>query len=188
MATALAVAMNDESPVQLVECRTADEFLDSLSPRGKYFREGRSPESYVFRGHADQRYQLVPTALRLGEQIASQGLPARLTAVRRITVVTAPMSSNPNLRAQRGVFTLFRNEKVLLGAPTDREPMDCVVRKLSEQHNIYNKLIESSLPIAESPKLLRLLAREGIDAATLFPGYFGVAKALKENRYWASPQ
>ena len=69
MAIAVAVAMNDQSPVQSIECRTADEFLDSLSPRGKHFGGEHSWESYIFRGHGDQRYQLLPTALRLGTPI-----------------------------------------------------------------------------------------------------------------------
>src|SRR6266404_2335880 len=324
MVIALAVAMNDQSPVQSIECRTADQFLDSLSPRGKYFREERSPDSYVFRGYADQRYKLVPAALRLGERIytsagwrevgcwnneeqiraelwtierffrmadsnglplpedsqglrdllfdlqydpkaqkgpngysvwppkellslialaqdyglptrlldwtrraftaayfaaieaakwkaqpneapsgvkslavwafkaaaydlnriASQGLQARIAKIREITLVTAPAASNPNLRAQMGVFTLRRKEQVALGAPADREPMDCVVRNLKAQNDINNRLIEFSLPICEAPKLLRLLARERIEAATLLPGYGGVAQTVREQQYW----
>lgn len=45
--------MDDQSPVQHIECRTADEFLDSLSPRGKYFGGEDSWRSYIFRGHGD---------------------------------------------------------------------------------------------------------------------------------------
>lgn len=316
--------MDEQSTVQFIECRTADEFLDSLSPRGKYFSGAHSFESFIFRGHGDQRYQLLPTALRLGtpiftskgwrevgcwnndeqtqaelytiekffrladtgglplpedsqalrhllfelqykdgaltdhggfsiwppetllslialaqhyglptrlldwsghafiaayfaaieaakwiaqpkeapsgverlavwafegiaydlNRIASQGLSARMSKIREITVVTAPAASNPNLRAQRGAFTLCRKAQVALDASADREPMDCVVRNLRAQDDIYNTLIEFSLPICESPKLLRRLARENVDAATLFPGYGGVARAVRERQYW----
>lgn len=117
-------------------------------------------------------------------RIASQSLPTRLKKISEITVVTAPAASNPNLRAQLGVFTLCRKDQVALDAQAEREPMDCVVRNLKAQDDIHNRLIEFSLPICESPKLLRLLARESIDGATLFPGYGGVAKALREKQYW----
>jgi hypothetical protein len=117
-------------------------------------------------------------------RIASHNLKARVAKVKQITLVTAPTASNPNLRAQMGVFTVHRKEQVSLDVPADREPMDCVVRNLKAQDDIHNDLIEFSLPICESPKLLRLLAREGIDAAILFPGYGGVAKALREKQYW----
>jgi hypothetical protein len=41
-----------------------------------------------------------------------------------------------------------------------------------------------TLPIDEAPRLLRLLALEGISASTLFPGYGGVVKALQEESLW----
>jgi hypothetical protein len=116
--------------------------------------------------------------------IASQSLPSRMAKIREITLVTAPTASNANLRAQMGVFTLRRKEPVTLDALADREPMDRVVKNLKAEDDIHNDLIEFSLPICESPKLLHLLARESIDAATLFPGYDGVAKALREKQYW----
>jgi hypothetical protein len=34
---------------------------------------------------------------------------------------------------------------------------------------------------------LRLLHADGINAATIFPGFDGVAKALDERRLWDSP-
>ena len=40
------------------------------------------------------------------------------------------------------------------------------------------------LPIEEAPRLLRLLAFEGIDAAAVFPGFDGVVKALGERNLW----
>jgi hypothetical protein len=40
------------------------------------------------------------------------------------------------------------------------------------------------LPKMKAGRLLRLLAMEGIHAATLFPGFGGVAQYLKERRLW----
>ena len=40
------------------------------------------------------------------------------------------------------------------------------------------------LPITAASKLLYLLAKDGVDSATLFPGYDGVAKALRDRALW----
>jgi hypothetical protein len=40
------------------------------------------------------------------------------------------------------------------------------------------------LPVGEAPRLLRLLAHAGADAASVHPGYDGVIGSLKERRYW----
>ena len=50
--------------VQEVDCETPEEFLDAVSARGPYFR-GFGPEMWIFRGHADAKYRLVPKALRI---------------------------------------------------------------------------------------------------------------------------
>jgi hypothetical protein len=314
--------MDDQSTVQFIECGTADEFLDFLSPRAFHFRK-EHPPSYLFRGHGDQRYQLIPTALRpkksvnangdssrveartneaqigfeigriaqffeladanglslpedsqalrlrlfdlqykeeertddeglsiwppeellslialaqhyglptrlldstrhaftaayfaaiegaLWEKaakqapeglkrlavwalkdtydlnsIASQKSQQRMKRIEEITVVTAPTATNPNLHAQRGVFTLHRPSAIVLNAQVAPEPLESVATRLQEEHNIHQHLVEFSLPVAESPKLLRLLAIEGVDAAALFPGYYGVVRAMKEREYW----
>lgn len=45
------------------DCESAEAFLDALSPRGPIFGDF-SPAVWVFRGHQDDRYELVPSALR----------------------------------------------------------------------------------------------------------------------------
>ena len=54
--------------VEKVTCRTATEFLDSISPRGEYFRE-TNPQDWIFRGLSDDKYQLVPSALREDDKL-----------------------------------------------------------------------------------------------------------------------
>jgi hypothetical protein len=44
------------------------------------------------------------------------------------------------------------------------------------------------LPHQEARKLLRLFNQEGINSATLFPGYQGVAHSLAEREYWDIPE
>jgi hypothetical protein len=48
---------------ELADCKTAEEFLDVLSPRSKYFHNHASG-SWVFRGQGMNSWTLVPTALR----------------------------------------------------------------------------------------------------------------------------
>ena len=47
------------------DCSSADEFLDRISPRSELFYDF-GPGAFMFRGHADARYQLVPSAFRPG--------------------------------------------------------------------------------------------------------------------------
>lgn len=50
--------------VRTIHCDTPDQFLDALSRRRHGFR-GTLPKQWIFRGHADdERYQLLPSALR----------------------------------------------------------------------------------------------------------------------------
>jgi len=63
------------------------------------------------------------------------------------------------------------------------EPLEFVATRLQEEHNIHQYLVEFSMPVHESPKVLHLLAIEGVDAAALFPGYSGVVRAMKERAY-----
>ncbi len=58
---------NPESPVRTVHCDTPEEFLDALSRRGSGLR-GPLPKQWIFRGHPDDAYQLVPSALRNSSQ------------------------------------------------------------------------------------------------------------------------
>jgi len=50
--------------VREVRCATERQFLDAISPRGKYFRNEGEPYRVLFRGHADARFALLPAALR----------------------------------------------------------------------------------------------------------------------------
>jgi hypothetical protein len=45
-----------------------------------------------------------------------------------------------------------------------------------------------TLPISKAPELLYLLAEQGVHGAKLFPGYAGVARAVRERRLWRTPR
>ena len=96
-------------------------------------------------------------------------------------IVTAPSAGNPNLAAQQGVFTLWQSPSGELGP--QRAPLDEALaaflkdRKHTPDQPLFKRL---TLPACEARRLMRLLQREGITAARLFPGYQGVADAIDE--------
>jgi hypothetical protein len=98
----------------------------------------------------------------------------------RIILVTAPAAGNPNLFAQQGVFSLYRPSVIEATEPVDRRPLDVIIAERSSAQ----MLLHFTLPIDQAPVLLRLLAKEGVSGASLFPGYAGVAEGMQEERHW----
>lgn len=98
----------------------------------------------------------------------------------RVVLVTAPAAGNSNLHAQQGVFSLYRPAHIEATEPVDRRPLDVVIAERPSAQ----MLLHFTLPVAQAPVLLRLLAKEGVSGASLFPGYAGVAKGMLEERYW----
>ena len=112
-----------------------------------------------------------------------------------IEIVSPPYSSNPNLAAQRGTFTLHR---ALLSGTHDvqRIPFDDVVAEEAKyqtpdwyaEHQLPETILTlATLPGEQARCMLRLLSYHGVDAAHVFPGHRGVAEALKETAYWDEP-
>jgi FRG domain-containing protein len=58
-----ATDLNAQSPIRTVHCQTPKEFLQELSKL-----RGPLPRMWIFRGHSDDAYQLVPSALRNDSQ------------------------------------------------------------------------------------------------------------------------
>lgn len=123
---------------------------------------------------------LVP-AVRL--EGLDSGVHAREKTVR---IVTAPPSDNDNLRAQQGVFTLVTSVKVDLAKKLVRQPLDDELNDIWQVVGgpPFHPLNRFTLPISEAKELIWMLAREGVTAASVFPGFGGVAKALEEQRFW----
>ena len=51
-------------------CTSADEFISAISPRGDAFQSA-FPRAWVFRGHANDSFELLPSSLREGSQALS---------------------------------------------------------------------------------------------------------------------
>jgi hypothetical protein len=50
--------------IEHIQCKDAGEFIDAISPYGLHFRHFSPSHIWIFRGHGDDNYKLVPSALR----------------------------------------------------------------------------------------------------------------------------
>lgn len=103
-----------------------------------------------------------------------------------ITVVHAPPHSNPNLSAQKGVFTLDRRSSISDDQSYGMQPLDVAIQSAADAFpgEVLTTVRRIALPWTEARKLLRLLAAEGISASQIFPGHAGAAEACWECLLW----
>jgi hypothetical protein len=101
-----------------------------------------------------------------------------------VYMVTVPTAGNPNLRAQRGLFLLHIPGVVRVDDYFEVVPYDQIVLRRRYAHSQTPLMVKFTLPIIEADELLRLLAKENVTAASLFPGWDGVVRALNETRFW----
>ena len=83
--------------IRVFDCSTADEFLDRISPRSELFYDF-GPGAFMFRGHADARYQLVPAAFREGSWMRTR------RGWRPVGAWTNDAQMNAERRTIRGFF------------------------------------------------------------------------------------
>lgn len=88
-----------------------------------------------------------------------------------IQLVTAPMAENPNLAAQRGVFTAVVPKKGC--GERGRLPLDEVA---GSQFKIHKR----TLAIEKAPRLMAALRTMGYTAGRIFPGFYGAADAVRD--------
>jgi hypothetical protein len=105
----------------------------------------------------------------------------------RLVLITAATATNPNLRAQGGLFTLVQPQRVD-AAPPDLgallQQVDAVVPPDSKwRHRWYPLLYEFQVPPMDANWLLWQLALLGITGAFVYPGLRGVVEAMRERRY-----
>jgi hypothetical protein len=95
-----------------------------------------------------------------------------------LETVRVPGGNNPNLAAQAGVFTLLRQEGAR-GRPFHGET-SLDGHFLAQKSRIPIPMLKITLPVAEAPAALRLCELYGVTGATLFPDYYGAARAAKD--------
>jgi hypothetical protein len=107
-----------------------------------------------------------------------------------LRIVRPPRASNPNLRAQEGVFTVLVHKNRGWNDEAFFPPLNRLLEQRLEEHAersgdmrspILYKLV---LPISQSGRLLRLLADDWISATHLYPGLSGVVQGLREHAFW----
>lgn len=109
----------------------------------------------------------------------------------RVRVISPPASTNPNLAAQRGVFTLVpylqvdvsfkkpgRPQTVWRFLPT--QPLEDMLDHETFHPKHIPLMTKLTLPVAEARSCLAALHRLDVSAASLFPGLDGAARAVWE--------
>jgi FRG domain-containing protein len=117
--------------------------------------------------HAASTNRLVVWALN------TENIKLNLT---NVEVIPVPGSNNANLAAQGGLFTLLRQEYTL-GKPFVGP--HCLVGHARSCGS--RDLAKVTLPVAEAPKVIDLCERHGVTAATLYPDFYGAAKATRDS-------
>ena len=104
-----------------------------------------------------------------------------------LRIVSAPTATNPNLKAQQGVFTLanpfYTNEAEGNYQPLDRMLEDIekqIVAELSSKIKILEcRLRKFTLTISEAPQLLYLLGKMDITPSAIYPGYNSILRDIE---------
>ncbi len=108
------------------------------------------------------------------ERLAVWALDTQLTLPRleKLEFIRVPGSNNANVAAQTGLFTLLRQTYARGAAFEGPDSLcDYIVSTGS------NSLMKITLPASEATKIIDLCERHGISAATLFPDFYGAARA-----------
>ena len=96
-------------------------------------------------------------------------------------IVRAPRASNANLHAQSGLFT------VCYGSVPALEPFDSLLHTCypeCEESITQTLFIRLRIPQDHAGALLKYLSYEGVTGATMFPGYDGAVRALREQQFY----
>jgi hypothetical protein len=98
-----------------------------------------------------------------------------------LVLFTAPGADNENLRAQRGLFMIAPQELNNRDEPFNPKSYD---QLLIESRPTFRNaaLYQITAPIAEARVIRAALAAAGITAGFLFPGLWGIARELREER------
>lgn len=107
--------------------------------------------------------------------LAVWALDTQAPTLKDLKFIKIPGSNNPNIAAQAGLFTLlvqgYKRGQPFVGPHSLDE---YVISRNSDG------LAKITLPGSEAPKVIDLCEKYGITSATLYPDYYGAAKASLE--------
>ena len=121
---------------------------------------------------------------RLTDPVYHKGSPLK--------IIRPKYDGNPNLCAQKGLFTFWavkkgNNPQTGKGniETTNRQSLD---KLISERLKVDDKPLMYKIIICRDNllQLYNFLKNNHIEAATLFPGYYGVTRSIKENQYFSN--
>lgn len=106
----------------------------------------------------------------------------------KIKIIKPQYFGNPNLAAQKGVFTLVPQEHLpsvgnmdKITKPVEHKPLDEVIGEIyGENQQILIKIVIDSQQVKS---MFRFLSKIGYDASRLFPGYDGITKSIRETQH-----
>ncbi len=108
-----------------------------------------------------------------------------------IRIVTAPSATNPNLKAQQGVFTLIHPHNTNEAAGKYL-PLEEMLQNFSDEPELEKRhkelagilLRKFTLPVNEASKLLYLLAKLDITHSFIYPGFHSIGEDIELEIKW----
>ena len=100
--------------------------------------------------------------------------------ISNLRFISSPLADNKNMLAQDGLFTVEKAYPSQMAHRCEQSDIESLLDRQLETTRERMRLKCFLLTVEEAPKLLWLLARDGISAGRLFPGYDGVAKAIRQ--------
>jgi hypothetical protein len=97
------------------------------------------------------------------------------------SIIRTPGGTSRNQAAQSGLFTTHNVREPSFTDYYQPEALEDV-QEIYGIGNTASALLKITLPLFEAPTLLLLCSKLGVDGSTLFPGYHGVAKSVRD---WA---
>lgn len=102
----------------------------------------------------------------------------------RVELVPMPGANSARLGAQRGLFTVVR-ESATRGQAADDGLLPAALSSKNEDIAKPKPLWKLTLPQSEAGRLLYLCHLNGVDAALVYPGPEGAARAAMERGIWS---
>jgi hypothetical protein len=102
-----------------------------------------------------------------------------------LEIVRPSNAFNPNLRAQRGCLMVWRKGAKAENRMTSTR-LEVLLSEEADRAGTMGPPIfyKVTVPQTEAGALLQLLSMHDVDGATLFPGFDGVARVVRERVYW----
>ena len=96
-----------------------------------------------------------------------------------VRIVTAPSATNPNLKAQQGVFSLLHYHYTEEFNGSYKSLEQILTEYNNHQSDDQYSLQKFTLPVSEADELINLLAKLDITPSAIYPGYQTIIRDLE---------